>query len=116
MLNISTEEKGIGEAVLLRALEPIAGLTPTRDVARGPGRLARAMHVTLADDGADLCRGDQLFLAAPLKPVGAIGISTRIGITKDAHLPLRFFEIGSPFVSGPRRLNAEPLPETDPAL
>ena len=76
------------------------------DIARGPGRLAGAMRVTLADDGADLCGDGPLWLGAPVRPVGAIATTTRIGITKDAGRPLRFFERGNPFVSGPRRLNA----------
>jgi DNA-3-methyladenine glycosylase len=64
------------------------------------------MRVTLTHDGADLCGPGPLFLAAPIRPAGPVGTSIRIGITKDAERPLRFFEIGSPFVSGPRRLNA----------
>ena len=102
MLNVSSEEKGIGEAVLIRALEPLEGIEAMRqgtdsrliDIARGPGRLTRAMRVTLADDGADLCGAGPLFLAAPLRPAGPIGISTRIGITKDPDRMLRFFERG----------------------
>jgi DNA-3-methyladenine glycosylase len=75
------------------------------DIARGPGRLARAMRVSLADDGADLCGDSPLFLAEPIRPAGTIAISTRIGITKDADRPLRFFERGNQFVSGPKSLN-----------
>ena len=112
MLNISSEEQGVGEAVLIRALEPTEGLEAMRqgkerdtDVARGPGRLARAMRVTLLHDGADLCGSGPLFLAAPMRASGPVGVSTRIGITKDAERPLRFFERGNVFVSGLRRLN-----------
>jgi len=117
MLNISSQAEGVGEAVLIRALQPLGGIEAMRqrnehdtDIARGPGRLARAMRVTLMHDGADLCGPGPLFLAAPMRPAGAVGTSTRIGITKDAERPLRFFEIGSPFVSGPRRLNAGEAP------
>ena len=115
MLNVSADEAGVGTAVLLRALEPIEGIEAMResrgaarllDIARGPGRLAGAMRVTIADDGADLCDTGPLWLGAPVRPVGAIATTTRIGITKDAERPLRFFERGNPFVSGPRRLNA----------
>jgi DNA-3-methyladenine glycosylase len=114
MLNIASEDEGTGTAVLLRALEPLAGVdemhrtraTESRfDLARGPGRLALAMRVSLAEDGADLCGPGPLFLAAPTRAAGAIVTTTRIGITKDAARPLRFFERGNPFVSGPRRLN-----------
>ncbi len=115
MLNVSSEEEGTGAALLLRALEPIFGLEamargPGRvrdiDVARGPGRLARAMGVTLAHDGVDLCGPGPLFLAAPTRRAGPILVTTRIGITKDADRPLRFVERGSRFVSGPRWLNS----------
>jgi DNA-3-methyladenine glycosylase len=77
------------------------------DLARGPGRLAAAMRVTTAHDGIDLCGPSQLWLGAPVRAAGPIGVSTRIGITKDADRRLRFFERGSPYVSGPRRLSAE---------
>jgi DNA-3-methyladenine glycosylase len=113
MLNISSDEEGVGEAVLIRALEPLegieamaeaAGTTRPLDIARGPGRLARAMGVTLAHDGADLCGSGPLFLAAPTRRPASIVTATRIGITKDAERPLRFFERGNPHVSGPKRL------------
>src|SRR3954469_9822119 len=69
MLNVSSEAEGVGEAVLIRALEPVAGIEAMRrgserdiDIARGPGRLARALRVTLMHDGADLCGPGPLFL------------------------------------------------------
>lgn len=115
MLNVSSEEEGTGAAVLLRALEPQAGLErmprgPNRvrdvDIACGPGRLARAFAITLAHDRADLCGPGPLFLAAPVRKADPILTTMRIGITKDAERPLRFIEAGSPYLSGPRRLNA----------
>jgi DNA-3-methyladenine glycosylase len=114
MLNVSSTEEGIGEAVLIRALEPIERIEAMRrregervlDLARGPGRLARAMRVTLAHDGADLCGDGPLFLGAPLRQTGPIAVSIRIGITKDADRKLRFFERGNRFVSGPKHLNS----------
>jgi DNA-3-methyladenine glycosylase len=114
MLNVTSEEEGVGAALLLRALEPLTGTqamragpggTP-RALARGPGRLARAMAITLAHDAADLCGPGPLFLAAAVRPAGEIRTTTRIGITKDAERPLRFIEAASPFLSGSRRLNA----------
>jgi DNA-3-methyladenine glycosylase len=113
MLNISSREAGTGEAVLIRALEPLEGIEAMRqgserdtDIARGPGRLARALKVTLAHDGADLCGPGTLYLAEPVRAAGPIGVSVRIGITKDADRPLRFFERGNPYVSGLKRLNS----------
>lgn len=113
VLNVVSEEPGIGAAVLLRALEPLEGLEAMRrrrgaardlDLARGPGRLAGAMGVLLAHDGIDLCGPGPLYLAAGRRETGSIVTETRIGITKDTERPLRFFERGSLFVSGPRRL------------
>lgn len=114
MLNCSSEAAGVGAGVLLRALEPISGIglmqknrgqVSERDLARGPGRLAAALKVNRRLDGIDLCGEGPLWLADELRPVGRIGRSVRIGINKDAHRLLRFYERGNPYVSGPRALN-----------
>lgn len=113
MLNISGGHDGIGEGVLLRAAEPLEGIermkryrstTRLHDLARGPGRLAEAFCITRKLDGVDLVGGNRLWLGTALKPTSGIGVSVRIGITKEAHRELRFFEPGNPFVSGPKRL------------
>ncbi|MBV9654507.1 MAG: DNA-3-methyladenine glycosylase [Acetobacteraceae bacterium] len=115
MLNVSGGPEGVGTGVLIRAAEPLAGtehmkqLRGTeliRDLARGPGRLAAAFAIDRGFDGADLCREGPLFLTADGHDVDGIGVSTRIGITRDAHLPLRFYAKRNRFVSGPTRLNA----------
>jgi DNA-3-methyladenine glycosylase len=114
MLNVSSVAVGVGEAVLIRALEPLCGIaamervrgtTNLRDLARGPGRLAQALGIDRALDGVDLCAPGPLWLGEDGYQAGEIGISTRIGITKDADRPLRFYLQGSRFVSGPRGLN-----------
>ena len=113
MLNVSGEKADIGGGVLLRALEPLQGLdlmqkqrgrVPARDLARGPGRLAQAFKVDMRLEGADLCATGPLWLGTPLEPVGRIGRSVRIGISKDAHRRLRFYERGNAYVSGPAAL------------
>jgi DNA-3-methyladenine glycosylase len=113
MLNVSAEKEDIGAAVLFRALEPMEGLefmqrgrphVAEKDLARGPGRLAAALRVNMKLDGLDLCGKGPLWLGTTVKPVGRIGRSVRIGITKDADRLLRFYERGNPFVSGPQRL------------
>ena len=113
VLNVTSEESGVGTAVLLRALEPLEGVDAMHrhraterlhDVARGPGRLAAAMRVTLAHDGLDLCGDGALWLGAAVRPPKEVVSAPRIGITRDAERPLRFFERGNSFVSGPRRL------------
>lgn len=114
-LNVSSEPANIGAGVLLRAIEPSEGIdlmrrhrgkTRLTDLARGPGRLAAAMRVDRRYDGVDLCAGGRLWLGAVKRPRVNIhiGRSVRIGITKEAHRLLRFYERGNPFVSGPKRL------------
>jgi DNA-3-methyladenine glycosylase len=111
-LNVSAGRSGIGSGVLLRALEPLEGLElmaanrpasrPT-DLARGPGRLATALGITRDLDGQDLCGGSgPLWLADAVRKRGRVAVSPRIGISREAHRPLRFFELGNPHVSGPR--------------
>jgi DNA-3-methyladenine glycosylase len=118
MLNVSSEAQGVGSGVLIRSLEPMVGLDAMarrrgtekpRDLLRGPGRIAQAMAIDRALDGLDLTRDKQLWLGVDaagesISPA-KIGVSTRIGLTKDAHRPLRFFLKGSVFVSGPTALN-----------
>lgn len=114
-LNVSSEAAGVGAAVLLRSLEVLTGLElmqrqcpglRPRQLASGPGRLARAMRVSLAHDGADLCAAaGPLWLGSAVRPPEGIAASPRIGITKEAERPLRFFEPGNSAVSGPARLN-----------
>jgi len=111
-LNVSAGRSGIGSGVLLRALEPIEGLelmeanrpgARRADLARGPGRLATALAVTRDLDGQDLCvGGGPLWLADAVRKRGRIGAGPRIGISRETHRPLRFFELGNPSVSGPR--------------
>jgi len=113
MLNVCGEKAGVGGGVLLRALEPLQGLdlmrkrrgrVPARDLARGPGRLAQALNVDMRLEGVDLCAAGPLWLGTPLEPVGRIGRSVRIGISKDAHRRLRFYERDNAYVSGSRAL------------
>jgi DNA-3-methyladenine glycosylase len=116
MLNVSSLAAGEGEGVLIRALEPMAGGTlmalhrgteKPRDLLRGPGRVAQALKIDRALDGIDLMRDRRLWLG--FEPSAGrppeIGVSTRIGLTKDAHRPLRFYLKNSHFVSGPKALN-----------
>jgi DNA-3-methyladenine glycosylase len=115
MLNVSSERAGVGAGVLVRALEPLSGIehmqraravAGLRDLARGPGRLAEALDIDLSHDGIDLCRrGAGLWIADDGAPVGRIGESVRIGLTKGAEARLRYFVAGSGYLSGPRSLN-----------
>jgi len=113
MLNVTSEARGLGGGVLLRALEPLEGIdlmqcsraaTRLIDLARGPGRLTEAMRIDLRQDGLDLCAAGPLWLAAAAQNTGNIGKSVRIGLTRSVDRRLRFYERGSPYVSGPKRL------------
>jgi DNA-3-methyladenine glycosylase len=113
MLNMSSEEADIGAGVLIRAVEPLEGLAqmearrpgvPLRDLARGPGRLTQAFGIGASFDGVDLCSGQGLWIGRVDEPARAVGVTTRIGLSRETERPLRFFEAGSPFVSGPRKL------------
>lgn len=117
MLNVSSEARGIGSGVLLRALEPLSGIAHMqrtrgmenlRDLARGPGRLAAALDVDLRHDGLDLCRRGGLWIGDDGATVGSIGRSVRIGLTKGAEARLRYFVAGNGYLSGPRSLNERP--------
>jgi len=114
MVNVTSEEPGVGAGVLLRAIEPLEGIeimqrfrkmTRTRDIARGPGRLAQAMQIDKRYDGVDLCAGEALWLGTAARRIGPICSSTRIGLTREVHRKRRFFESGNPYVSGPRSLS-----------
>jgi DNA-3-methyladenine glycosylase len=110
MLNVSAEEPGVGAGVLLRAIEPLEGISVMKrlrktdkltDLARGPGRLAAALEIDERLDGVDLCANGPLWLGTAVRSPAHIKAATRIGITREVDRPLRFFEAGSPFVSGP---------------
>jgi DNA-3-methyladenine glycosylase len=115
MVNVTSEAPGVGAGVLVRALEPLEGIeimqrsrkmALTRDIARGPGRLAQAMDIDKRYDGVDLCAAGPLWLGNTVRPIGAIGSSTRIGLTREVNRKRRFFERGSPYLSGPRSLSS----------
>ena len=119
MLNVSSEASGTGAGVLIRALEPVEGVSimrqnrgveRLRDLARGPGRLAQALRIDRSLDGLDLCQEGPLWLGRDDRGASEIGEnkigeSVRIGISRDADRTLRFYVRGSPFVSGPGALN-----------
>ena len=116
LLNISSGSQGVGCGVLLRALEPLAGIdgmqmarpgVTLRNLTRGPGRLTAALQVDRRQDGIDLFAQGPLWVGADGTSVGAIGESVRIGITQGADLRLRYFVAGSDYLSGPGRLNAK---------
>lgn len=114
-LNISSEGEGEGAAILVRAVEPLAGVETMRrlrgpsiaerDLARGPGRLCAAFAIGPDFDGADLDVDSRLWLADDGAPQPEVGTSRRIGLSKAIEREHRFYARGSRYVSGPRSLS-----------
>lgn len=101
MLNVVTGEKGDAQAVLIRAGEPMNGLAVNLS---GPGRLAKGLHITVADNGTDLT-GRDLFFLRPSDCVPRIAATKRIGIDYAGpwkHELLRFIDVESRALSGLR--------------
>ncbi|MDR3376097.1 MAG: DNA-3-methyladenine glycosylase [Ancalomicrobiaceae bacterium] len=114
MLNVASEVSGVGAGVLIRAIEPTFGIAPmkrnrgterVRDLARGPGRLTQALAIDRQLDGLDLCQEGPLWLGSDGQDTDEVGLSKRIGLTRAADSPLRFYVRNNRFVSGPLALN-----------
>ena len=110
LLNAVAEPEGEAAAVLIRALEPTAGLEtmrarrgdrPDGELCSGPGKLTEALGIGLEHNGADL-RRDPFLLLPPVGAPPDIVTGPRIGITKAVERPWRFCAAGSRFVSRPR--------------
>jgi DNA-3-methyladenine glycosylase len=116
LLNAVCEPEGTGAAVLIRALEPVAGLEEMRarrrpvarvtgdgrELCSGPGKLTEALGVSLQDNGCDLARGPVRIRArqdAWRKPEVVAG--ERVGISRATELRWRFWVAGNPHVSRP---------------
>jgi len=105
--NAVTASAGVGEAVLVRALEPLQGSHLMRarrgrerleDLCSGPAKLVQAMGITREHNGADLTCS-QLFVCTRETVPGKFVTTTRIGIKEGSEMPLRFYLEGSPFIS-----------------
>jgi DNA-3-methyladenine glycosylase len=108
-LNFVAEPEGMAGCVLIRALEPLAGLGDMRrrrpaanrieDLASGPGKLTLAMGITRKLNGADLVDGPLQVRRFQDESPFEIHATPRIGITHCADWPLRFVIQGNRFVS-----------------
>jgi DNA-3-methyladenine glycosylase len=115
-LNAVCEPAGVGAAVLIRALEPVAGIELMRErrglerleaLCSGPGKLTQALAIGLELNGSDLTAGPIVFARKPRAWRDVpISVDRRIGITKAAELPWRFSATGSRFLSRPVRASA----------
>ena len=103
-LNIVAEPEGVAGCVLIRAVEPIGAASASALSSDGPGKLTRALGITLDHYGVDLTRGPITLHQPTDQEAFEIAVSPRIGISQAAELPLRFFIRGNRFVSRePRR-------------
>jgi DNA-3-methyladenine glycosylase len=113
LLNAVCEGEDIGSAVLIRALRPLEGLEimsrrrkRSTHLCDGPGRLAQALGIELAQDGADLTNGT-LYISPGDVPEGEILTTTRIGISRGTELPWRYLVEGEKDVSVPPKVVIE---------
>lgn len=112
--NVVTGKKNHGAAVLIRAVEPLAGIDYmirnrfNRDLksekelfnlTSGPGKVCKAFGFDRSHSGLDLTNSHVYLLSQPKLNQSKIGVSKRIGITRSVDLPWRFFEIGNPYLS-----------------
>jgi DNA-3-methyladenine glycosylase len=117
LLNAVCEREGVGAAVLIRALAPVAGIAQMRrrrgadgngplrerDLCSGPGKLTQALGIGLSYNGGDLSAGPVTIgprAESWANPATIVG--TRVGITKATELPWRFCAAGNRHVSRPR--------------
>src|SRR5687768_4044795 len=105
--NTVCASEGTGEAVLVRALEPIAGLDLMRQrrgnvkdllLCSGPARLCQALGISGLHNGLDLLEGGLRIVGRPGTIVDPVR-TTRIGLTQAAERPWRFYERGSAWIS-----------------
>ncbi len=96
--NVVTGPVGSGQAVLIRAVEPLDGIDtmrsrrsrPDRELADGPGKLCQALGIGAQHDGADLLASDVTILDDGVAPPTCPRVGPRIGITKATTTPWRF--------------------------
>jgi len=110
MLNIVTGPEGLGEAVLIRAVEPVCeievmrsnrgGISNDYELTNGPGKLAAAFAITrLEHNGVDVTDPHSPLIIVPGEPPGEIVATTRVGISVGVDQPWRFYIKGNRYVS-----------------
>jgi DNA-3-methyladenine glycosylase len=108
-LNVTADAPGVAGAVLLRALEPLAGVEimrrhgdhgPEHRLLSGPGKIGRGFGLNLQDNGRDFTRGPLGLAAGTPVADREVAVSRRIGISRAVEMPYRFSVIGNRSVSG----------------
>lgn len=108
--NVVSERKGIGNATLIRAVEPIDGISIMKkfrretksihDLTNGPGKLCMALDINKSMYGDDLTEEENIFISSPLKKERFEIVTTkRIGLNTGVESPYRFFIKDNPFVT-----------------
>ena len=108
-MNVVTGKKDFGNAVLIRAIEPVLGVEIMHknrrtdnlyNLTNGPGKLTQALGIDKSLNGEDLC-GDIIFISEPESKIKIkLARSRRIGISKNKEKLYRFYAKNNPFVSG----------------
>ncbi|MBN8550550.1 MAG: DNA-3-methyladenine glycosylase [Deltaproteobacteria bacterium] len=125
-VNVVTGREGSGEAILIRALEPMEGIetmrrrrgnVPDSCLANGPGKLCQALAIDRRMYGEHFL-GSHLIGLSPgcAVPAKSVGRSERIGITLAQDKQWRFYVKGSPCLSRPERRQQKPLPRRSTIL
>lgn len=108
MLNAITQPEGVGEGVLIRALQPVSGielmhanrpLCDDKALCSGPGKLTKALGVTKQQNTTSLCAGSLTIVNGISLPPVRISSGTRIGISVGKELEWRYWIKDNPFVS-----------------
>ena len=112
--NVVTGKENVGEAVLIRAIEPILNkeimhknrfnnnnFIPEKliSLSNGPAKLCKSLAITKDDDGTNLLGNDIYIVEGNTIPKGKIVITNRIGINKSKELPFRFYIEDNKFIS-----------------
>lgn len=109
LFNVTTEGEGTPGAVLIRALEPLRGISIMRgrrgrgdlsDLTSGPGKLTQALDITKEHHGLDLTSSEEVYIREREEQGGfSIRTSPRIGVSEDLDRELRFYIEGNEFLS-----------------
>ena len=118
--NVVTGNAGTGEAVLIRAVEPLAGIEVMKEkrfrqlksldfkslfnLTNGPAKFCQAFDLSRKENGADLLRNKIFLSDQNTVPASRVGRSSRIGIQHGREKQWRFFIKGNPWVSGTKKM------------